>query len=96
MRKLITFAVNLMEKENTNSFFVPSKNSILNPIQNRFLNPDKETMLNPLLNPKINPKENPLHWRENQIEVLKETPLWEYLSKQQKLSCLNYLKSLKN
>lgn len=96
MRKLITFAVNLMEKENTNPFFIPSKNSILDPLQNKFLNPDKESSLNPLLNLKINPKENPLHWKESQVDVLKETPLWEYLSKQQKLSCLRYLKTLKN
>jgi hypothetical protein len=95
MHKLITFAVNLMEKENTNSFFIPSKNNILNPSQNEFLNPDKDHRLNPQLNPKINPKENPLHWKENQLEVLKETPIWEYLSKQQKLSCLKYLKSMK-
>jgi hypothetical protein len=96
MHKLITFAVNLMEEENTNSFFIPSNNSILDPMQNQFLNPDKEERLNPRLNPKINPKENPLHWRESQIEVLKETPLWEYLTKQQKLRCLKYLKTLKS
>jgi hypothetical protein len=95
MRKLITFAVNLMETENTNSFFVPSKNSILDPTQNNFLNPDKETMLNPMINKKLNPKENPLHWRESQFEVFKETPLWEYLSKPQRISCLKYLKTLK-
>lgn len=96
MHKLITFAVNLMEKENSNSFFVPSKNNILNPAQNKFLNPDKESSLNPALNPKINPKTNPLHWKESQLDTLKETPIWEYLTKQQKLSCLKYLKSMKD
>jgi len=85
-----------MEKENTDSIFIPSKNSILNPIQNDFLNPDKDNRLNPLLNPEINPKKNPLHWKENQLGVLKETPIWEYLSKEQKISCLRYLKSMKN
>lgn len=95
MHKLITFAINLMEKENTNSFCIPSKNNILNPAHNEFLNPDKKSVLNPLLNPKINPKENPHHWKECQLEVLKETPLWEYLDKKQKLTCLKYLKSMK-
>ncbi len=95
MQKLITFAVDLMEKENTNILDTPSKNSILNPAFNKFLNPNKENTLNLLTNPKINPKENPKYWKQCQLEVLKETPIWEYMSKKQKLKCLEYLKTLK-
>lgn len=96
MQKLITFAVDLMEKENTTMLDTPSKNSILNPSINKFLNPNKENNLNPLINPKINPKENPKYWRQCQLEVLRETPIWEYMTKKQKLMCLQYLKRLKN
>ncbi len=96
MQKLITFAIDLMEKENKSVLDTPSKNSILNPSMNKFLNPDKENNLNLLTNPKINPKQNPKYWRECQLDVLKETPIWEYMTKKQKLMCLKYLKTLRN
>ncbi len=96
MQKLITFAVDLMEKENTTVLDTPSKNSILNPALNKFLNPNKENNLNLQTNPKINPHENPKYWRECQLDALKETPLWEYMTKKQKLTCLQYLKTLKS
>lgn len=95
MQKLITFAVDLMEKENVNVLDTPSKNSILNPSLNKFLNPNKEKTLNLLTNSKINPKENPKYWRQCQLEALRETPIWEYMTKKQKLKCLVYLKTLK-
>jgi len=95
MDKLIKFAVNLMEKENSNSLDLPSKNSILNPLLNSSLNPEKESRLNPAINHKINPKINPITWKQCQLEVFKETPIYEYLTKRQKLLCLQYLKAMK-
>jgi len=94
MRKLINFAVNLMEKENNHSLDLPSKNSILNPVLNMYLNPDKHLPLNSMQNPKLSPKENPKHWKECQWELFKETPIFPYLTRSQKLMCLKYLKSM--
>ncbi len=96
MKKLINFAVNLMEKENRylrNPDLLPSQNPELNPTQNFDINVNQNPEINDTQNPNINLTQN-LNWKRNQWELFKETILWDYLSEPQKEKCKNFLQRL--
>lgn len=93
MEKLINFAVNLMERENTSPKFLPSQNPEINPHQNREINVTQNQEINSTQNPRINQTQTP-YWKKNQWELFKETILWEYLTDEQKEKCKRFLQSL--
>ena len=96
MDKLIKFAVNLLEKDNSyseNSEEMPSQNPLINPSQNPDINTSQNPAINSSQNPDINWTQNP-HWKRNQWELFKKTILWEYLDENQKLKCKEFLRQV--
>jgi hypothetical protein len=94
MKVLIDYAVELMEKQNTLTIDKPSENKILNPKFNKYIDTVKNQTLNINKNPLINKDKN-IKWKEYQWDLFRQTPIYEYLTKEQKILCLKYLKSLK-
>ena len=94
MYKLINFAVELMEKQNTQDpELLPSQNREINPTQNREINPDQNPKINSSQNPDINPTQN-ANWKQNQWDLFKETTLWDNLDEDQRETCKKILRSL--
>ncbi|HLD78938.1 hypothetical protein A3A67_00770 [Candidatus Peribacteria bacterium RIFCSPLOWO2_01_FULL_51_18] len=95
MEKLIRYAVNLLERENSqNPSLMPSQNPELNPSQNPEINTTQNPTLSALQNASINRTQNPFGWRQEQWNLFKKTVLWDNLSENQKQMCRDYLKTL--
>lgn len=96
MRKLIDFAVELMERENRYSEDpenLPSQNPDINPSQNPDINVTQNPEINDTQNPKLAPSQNP-NWKQAWWEKFKELIIWDYLNEDQKEKCKAFLKKL--
>lgn len=84
------------EKERENSYdpeLLPSQNPTLNPSQNPEINTSQNPNINSSQNPSLHWSQNP-NWKKSQWELFQETVLWDALTKEQRIKCLNYLRAL--
>ena len=96
MKKIIEFAINLMEKENMysgNPEDLPSQNPDINPSQNPDINVTQNPEINDTQNPKLAPSQNP-NWKQAWWETFKELIIWNHLNEDQKEKCKRFLKNL--